>query len=582
MTALAVQLAPLGVLLPLGVAFLLLALAHWLPPRTADVTALIFSLILVGLCGWLASRALHGPIVHWFGAWSPAVSGKPRVVLGIGFSVDPASAAVAAFCALIFAASFVFAWGYFDKVHAHFHILMLLFLAAMIGFCFTRDLFNLFVWFELMSMAAFALTAYPLEKSSLEGAFNFTVTNALGSYLMLAGVALLYARTGTLDFVTMGRIIAHGAPDPVIAGGFCLIAAALLTKAAIVPFHMWLSDAHAVAPSPVSVIFSGVMVGLGLFGLLKLIAIVFAADAQIMALVHIGLLWLGIATAIVGGLMAWAQRHLKRLLAFSTISHLGIMLLAVAAVNSTGVKGFLLYFVGHGLVKGTLFMVAGILLARFNSIDELELYGKGKGVWPAGIVMGLAGLLLGGLPWGILHEATDHVHKAGHGMAPVIAIVVGTSLTGAAVLRAALRIFPGWSGVPGIEFVSPTEREREQQDRPLWLMLLPCVVLLAIALLPPGLVESFTHDAATGLISKTAEPSGGGTIMTAIAFALTILIPAASLLRQRATRRWARVAARIETLPFRALHRLHSGRVTDYIVWMMVGLAVMASVLRLR
>lgn len=358
MTSLAIQLVPLGVLLPLGVATLMLALAHWLPPRSADATAVLVCLILIGLCGWLASQALSGPIVHWFGGWTPAVSGKPDVVLGIGFSVDPASAAVAAFCALVFAAAFVFAWGYFDKLHAHFHVLMLLFLAAMIGFCFTRDLFDLFVWFELMSFAAFALTAYPLEKSSLEGAFNFTVTNALGSFLMLAGVALMYARTDTLDFVTMGRIIAGAAPDPVIAGGFCLIATALLTKAAIVPFHMWLSDAHAVAPSPVSVIFSGLMVGLGLFGLLKLIAIVFASDAAIMTLVHVGLLWLGIATAIVGGLMAWTQRHLKRLLAFSTIAHLGIMLIAVAAMNSMGMKGFLLYFVGHGLVKGTLFMVA--------------------------------------------------------------------------------------------------------------------------------------------------------------------------------------------------------------------------------
>lgn len=577
---LAHQLAPLAVLVPLAIAFLMLALSHWLPPRSADVTAVIVSLALVALCGWLAAKAMHGPIVHWFGAWTPEVSGKPGVVLGIAFSVDPASASVAAFCALLFAATFVFAWGYFDHIHAHFHVLMLLFLAAMIGFCLTRDLFNLFVWFELMGIAAFALTAYPLGKSSLEGAFNFTITNALGSFLMLAGVGLLYARTGTLDFVTMGHIIASVPPDPVIAGGFCLIAAALLTKAAIVPFHMWLSDAHAVAPSPVSVIFSGVMVSLGLFGLLKLVAIVFVGDAQVMMLVHVGLFWLGFATALIGGLMAWAQRHLKRLLAFSTISHLGIMLTAVASVSAVGTEGFLIYLVGHGLVKGTLFMIAGIFLARFDSVDELELYGEGRRMWPVGIAMGVAGLLLGGLPWGLLHDATGSMHEGAPGTAALAAMVVGTALTGAAVLRTAGRIFLGCSGVPAVELTAPTEREHEKGNRPLWLMLLPCAVLLMIALLPADLVKSFLHHAAAGLVPGQFPPPQSDMLEAAMTFALTIIIPAISLLRRRPTRWIARRMAGIEAVPFKAMQILHSGRVTDYVVWMMVGLAVLAGWLK--
>ncbi len=573
---LAHQLVPLAVLLPLGVAFLLLALSHWLPPRSADVTAVIVSLVLVALCGWLAAKAMHGPIVHWFAAWTPGVSGNPDVVLGIAFSVDPASATVAAFCALLFAATFVFAWGYFDHVHAHFHVLMLLFLAAMIGFCLTRDLFNLFVWFELMGIAAFALTAYPLGKSSLEGAFNFTVTNALGSFLMLAGVGLLYARTGTLDFVTMGRLVAAMPPDPVVAGGFCLIAAALLTKAAIVPFHMWLSDAHAVAPSPVSVVFSGAMVSLGLFGLLKLTAIVFVEDAQVMMLVHDGLFWLGFATALLGGLMAWAQRHLKRLLAFSTIAHLGIMLTAVAAMDTVGTQGFLIYLVGHGLVKGALFMIAGIFLARFNSVDELELYGEGRRIWPAGIAMGVAGLLLGGLPWGLLHEATGALHDGTPGTAAWAATVIGTALTGAAVLRAASRIFLGCSGVPTVELTAPTEREREKGNRPMWLMLLPCLVLLLAALLPARPAAPFLHHAAAALVPGGLPPPKDGTLVTMTTFALTLLVPAASLLRRRPTRHVARRMAKIEMAPFKAMQTLHSGRVTDYVAWMMVGLAILA------
>lgn len=576
-----VQLLPVAVLLPLGLAALLLAIAHWLPPRLADAASVFASLGLVALCGWLAVQGLHGPVVHWFGGWTPRVSGRPGVVLGIGFSADPMSAVVAAFCALLFALSFVFAWGYFDHIHAHFHVLMLLFMAAMIGFCLTRDLFNLFVWFELMSISAFALTAYPLGRSSLEGALNFTVTNALASFLMLAGVGLLYARTGTLDFLAMAKVIARVAPDPVITGGFVLVATALLTKAAIVPFHMWLADAHAVAPTPVSVIFSGIMVGLGLFGVLKLTAQVFAADAQVMALVHGGLFALGIATALTGGLMAWAQRHLKRLLAFSTISHLGIMLTAVAAVSATGATGLLLYLIGHGLVKGALFMIAGILLARRNSVDELALHGQGRKFWPVGVVMAVAGLLLGGLPAGSMYAASDLIHESAHSVALMFLLIFAASLTGAAVLRAACRIFAGCSGAPGVEVAAPTERGREQADRPLWLMLLPCVLMIGIAVLPVDAVAPFMGRAAALLL----QPNGHAAIAIAsdhvtpgsfFALALTLALLAASLMRERPTHRIARRVGRAERLPFDVLQFLHSGLVTDYVAWMAVGVALLA------
>ncbi|MGH6674482.1 MAG: complex I subunit 5 family protein [Xanthobacteraceae bacterium] len=549
--------------------------------------AIVTALTVAALCAFLARQALNGPVLQWFGGWTPASSGRPGVVLGISFLADPASASVAAFSALLFAASFVFARGYFDEVHSHFQILMLLFLAAIAGFSLTHDLFNLFVWFELMSIAGFALTAYPLGKSSLEGAFNFTITNALGSFMMLAGIGLLYARTGTLDFTQMGRVVAAIRSDPVLSAGFCLVAAALLTKAAIVPFHMWLSDAHAVAPSPVSVIFSGVMVSVALLALAKIVAQIFIHDPQVMTLVHSALVWFGAATAILGGLMAWAQRHLKRLLAFSTISHLGIMLIGVAAVAPTSMAGFVLYLFGHGLVKGALFMIAGILLALRASGDEIVLYRKGRDLWPAGVAMGVAGLLLGGLPFGLLHQATDAVEPA----MPLLAaaIIASTALTGAAVLRAAARIFAGLSGAPGPEITAPTAREHEKNDRPLWLMLLPCVVLLVIALIPGSLAMPFLSEAGVRLINPLASnppPIHRGAQLAKIhplisyaSIALAAVLFLLSLGRERATRAVSRRLFRLELLPFRALQFLHSGIVGDYIVWMMLGVAALAIVI---
>jgi multicomponent Na+:H+ antiporter subunit D len=578
-TATAPDWLPLTVLLPLAVATLLLTFSHWLPPRVSTVLAIATALAVALLCALLTRAALSGPVVQWFGGWTPSSSGRPGVVLGISFAADPASGAVATFAAFLFAASFTFAWGYFDETHSHFETLMLLFLAAIVGFCLTHDLFNLFVWFELMSISAFSLTAYPLGKSSLEGAFNFTVTNALASLLMLSGVGLLYARTGTLDFTAMGNAVSSIGSDPVLSGGLCLISAALLTKAAIVPFHLWLSDAHAVAPSPVSVIFSGIMVSIALFALLKLVGQVFSRDAHVMGLAREFMLWLGATTAVVGGAMAWAQRHLKRLLAFSTIAHLGIMLVGVAAVTPLGAAGLLFYLFGHGLVKATLFMIAGILLSLLGSEDEIALCGRARSLWPAGLAMGIAGLLLGGLPWGLLHHGGDLIDAASP--AARLAIVVGTAFTGGAVLRAGVRIFLGWSGAPGVERTAPTQRAREKGPRPLWLMLIPCVVMLALAIIPERAISWFVGVAATALLdlqehAGVPAPPDSLSISSFLPICIALMLVLLSLFRRRATSIFARTAYSIERLPFDALQSLHSGLVSDYVAWMIVGVAGLA------
>ncbi len=357
-----------------------------------------------------------------------------------------------------------------------------------------------------------------------------------------------------------------------------------MIKGATVPFQFWLADAHAVAPSPVSVIFSGAMVSLGVFGLAKLTAVVFAGSPQIRDAIPPLMIGLGAISAVLGGWMALLQRHLKRMLAFSTISHSGIMLIGIGALSAQGTGGLLVYVVGHGLVKGGLFMIAGILLATRASIDEIALRGLGRGIGPAGIAMAVAGLLLAGLPVGILDTGSNLLHGALEPNHPwaLAATVAGGALTGGAVLRAAGRIFLGLGEDPGDEAGAPSEEEREKADRPLWLMLAPCCAMLALdAALPPDWI----HGMAPGAVAAFSQHTLHGTLSEGPSWpawasvAGAMVLAAFALFRHRLPGVIVRPIRVTQSAPTRALEALHSGLIGDYVAWLAVGLALMAGVL---
>ncbi len=586
-------LPPLPVAGPLAIAGLLLMFSRLLPSRVPDVVAILTALGAGAICVVMAAHTAEHPLVYWFGGWAP----RDGHVLGIGFVVDQIGAVMAAFIGLLFAATLVFAWGYYDEVHAHFHVLMLLFMAGMVGFCLTHDLFNLFVWFEVMSVAAFAVTGYALRSSALDGALNFTVVNTIGSYLILGGIGLIYSRVGALDFAALEQGVIAAPGDAVITASFALITIGLLTKAAQVPFHFWLSDAHTVAPSPVSVIFSGAMVAIGLFGVARLTWSVFAPSVVVQQVVHTLLLGIGVVSAMVGGVMALIQRHVKRLLAFSTISHTGIMLIGLSLLNHAGLSGMLVYMVGHGMVKGALFMLAGILLATLGGIDEIGLRGRGSGIWPAGVVMAVGGLLLAGLPLGLMDQGAGLIesaaHEAGHSWA-MLGLITGTVCTGGAVLRATGRIFLGWGQFPGEEERSPTEDEQEKADRPLWLMLAPAALLMLLVLVGAYLEGGFAARAASHfmypdvgavlgpaaqpvpLLSAGPQPNPSTSATPWISVLLALAIAVYGLTRRRLPGLLVGGLDRLLGPVLQGLSGLHSGLIGDYVAWMMLGVALFA------
>ncbi|TYC16920.1 NADH-quinone oxidoreductase subunit D [Actinomadura syzygii] len=590
---------------------MLAAAGRWLPRLAVDAAALGTAAAVTALTAVALARSPHRPQVAWLGGWGPGTG------VGIPLAADPFAAGTACTAAVLTLAALAFSWRYFTEIQAAFHAMVLLFLASMCGFAYTGDLFNAFVFFELMSVVAFALTGYRSEEpSTVHGALNFGIVQSIGAYLTLAGIALVYARTGELGLATAGRHLAAAGPGGgLVTGAFVLICTGYLVKAAAVPFHFWLADAHAVAPTPVCVLFSGIMVELGVYGVARTYWAVFDGLVPLRAVAV-----LGAAAALLGAVMSVLQHHVKRLLAYSTIAHVGLLLVGVAAATPGALAGTAYSLAGHAGVKGALFLGAGALLNRHRTVDVRDLRGRGRGMPVTGAVFLLGGLFLAGLPpSGTFagHSVTEHAATEIGWWWYTPLSVAASALTAGAVLRVWAVVWRSAPAPAASRRDGPQEREDPETRVTLgslpWTMLAPGLVLLAAGLatglIPGGPVaaaaEAFTgHGAYAALVLDgrlthprpvPADPwTLPGFAGAAVTVLLAVLIAAATLPHAAPDGGGGRVGGRLARRPAgravgRAaaavtarLHALHSGHIGDYAAWLTAGVAVLALLTALR
>jgi len=609
------QLFPLSVAVPLLVAAGLLAFRPLLRGKrqvrglvavAASVSAAVMLLVLTLRTG--AGSA------YWFAGFHPSGG----VAIGIDFTAGPLNAGLACLGAVLMTASLIFAWRYFTQVGTYFHVLMLTFLAGMTGFCLAGDVFDLFVWFELMGVSAYALTAYrPEERGPIQGGLNFAITNSVGAYLSLTGIAMIYGRTGALNMAQISRYVATHPTSGLVVIGFLLIITGLLVKAAIVPFHFWLADAHAVAPTPVCVLFSGVMVELGLYGIARMYWSVFGAALGHRAAISHVFLALGVLTAVVGALYCFRERHVKRLLAFSTISHAGMFLVGFALLTPLGLAGAALAVLAHGFVKGALFLGAGIVLHRLHSVNETYLHGRGKHLRLTGVMFTLAALGLADLPpfgtflgKGWITDSADAV-AGGPWLAAVFCAC--SVLTAGAVLRVAGGVFYGFGDPPGEDTRMAAEANEEKgesesgrQRTPLT-MLVPTGVLVllglasGVAALLPRCAAAFESAAArfqdqqayASLVLGGAHPASPVPLypqvpadVTAASVITALCSVAGAILLALTALYWRRLPVlRKGYEPGTGLREViesfQSGVINDYITWLVTGVAALGGILAL-
>jgi multicomponent Na+:H+ antiporter subunit D len=595
-------LLPLPAVIPLLAAAVNIAGDHVLPRWIGSAISLLGAASAFGISLVIMFQSEHHELLHWFGGWRP----RSGVAIGIAFTADPFGAGMAALASFLVLLALVYSLTFMKEAARPYDVLMIVFCGGMCGFALTGDLFNMFVWFEVMSVAAYALTGFKIaELGPLQGAINFAVSNTAGAYMVLVGIALLYARTGALNLAQIGRTLAGQKPDGLVVVALTLILVGFLVKAAMVPFHFWLADAHAAAPAPVCVLFSGAMVELGLFGVARCYWTIFDApfgahqDAIRNVLVAVGLV-----TAVIGAVMAFLQRHLKRMLAFSTISHAGAMLVGIALLDSKSLAGVADLVLSHGLIKGSLFLCCGVLLVKYGAVDELKLHGRGRDFRGLGIVFALGGIGLVGLPYlgtYLGHAQIDEGATLAHVEWVQPLLMATTALSAAAILRAAARVFLGW-GPQEDPLLTPQPAEAPERDGSLSLMLGVATVLLVLGLvvsIVPGLgqraeygaerfrdragyAERVLHGQPMKQVPRlpfAVAPTGSASLLYGVGSGvLTLFFAAFGLFRHRLPRGWRDGAARIACPPLDALRAVHSGIVGDYVMWLTAGAAVIGGV----
>ena len=336
-----------------------------------------------------------------------AVSGPPSFTLGvITLRLDGLSLLLAAVALGLATLVVLFSGPYMagETGEEKYYAMLAAMAGVMIGLGCAADLFNLWVWFEAMAISSYLLVAfYRDQPASLEAGVKYLVQSAAGSILVLLGVALTLAQVGALD---LDRIRATAqSPSPALLAAGALFLIGFGVKIALAPMHTWLPDAHAQAPSGISAMLSGVVIEAGLVALLRTTA----ALAGVTVSWGVLLVGFGALNMLVGNLLALRQTQVKRLLAYSSLSHVGYMLLglgiAVYAGQAAGAQGGVFHLLNHGLMKGLAFLAAGALLYALHialgdhsPLTIADLGGAARRYPLAALALSIAVLGLAGLP----------------------------------------------------------------------------------------------------------------------------------------------------------------------------------------
>jgi multicomponent Na+:H+ antiporter subunit D len=363
------KLIPWFVIIPLFSAFFISLVGKYVQKVLVKGFAVIASFALL----FISFSAVHllrtngsSTLVYKVGGWIPP--------FGICMAMDGLTTFMLVTVNLVAFFISVYSFSYMEKYtdKPKFFTLFFLLLCGMNGLVVTGDLFNLFVFLEIASIASYALVAYGTEAEELEAAFKYSIMGALASSFIFLGIAFLYGYTSTLNMADICRVLSEKPSVWLVSFVSVLFLMGFGLKAALVPFHAWLPDAHPSAPASISAMLSGVFIKtLGVYALVR----VFYNVIGITAVSARALMFFGALSMVVAVILALSQWDLKRLLAYHSISQIGYIVLGIGLGTPLGILGGLFHLFNHSVFKSLLFLNAGAIDYSCNTRDLKEMSG---------------------------------------------------------------------------------------------------------------------------------------------------------------------------------------------------------------
>jgi multicomponent Na+:H+ antiporter subunit D len=486
----------LPILIPLAAGAL--SVACWRSVFWQRQIALAGTVALLAAGIWLLNvTRTHGYVVMQMGNW-PAP-------FGITLVADLLTAIMVLLAGIIGLAIAIYSMAETPQRHEKFgyYPLMHLLLAGVCGAFVTGDIFNLFVWFEVMLLSSFALLTLGGERAQMEGAVKYVTLNLFSSAIFLSAVGLLYGTLGTLNMADIGHKLSQVEHTGMVNVLATLFMISFGIKAAAFPLFFWLPASYHTPLVAVSALFAGLLTKVGVYAMYRVFTLMFIGDVDY---THTILLWAAALTMLTGVLGAAAQFEFRRILSFHIVSQIGYMMLGLALFTPLAIIGGVFYIMHHIIVKTNLFLVSGLVYRLLGSYDLKKLGGVYRERPLIALLFLVPALSLAGIPPLSGFFAKFIIIRAGIEASAftvsAIALVVGL-LTLYSMIKIWAEVF--WKALP--EEVDGSKLDHRHNDRGMVFLLIPCIGL-ALCTLYIGINGQPVYELAQQAAEQLLNPQG--------------------------------------------------------------------------